>query len=251
MRALHFVLSSILFLLLFEVAAAQQQYSFEEACRMAGMTTGACAPKSRQPQSPSCIPLDGNAFHAEKSPTKVDCINTTLSPSADVEVFVEMIGLPNIPKVNELKLTIRRANQFNSGEPFNNAVALFKDAGRLIIYNPEWAKSVSAEYYLVLGHEAGHHFCGHTLPSFQGNPKEKELEADRFSGASIKRFEAYHGRAFLNAALAAAGRLYSEHGSRTHPPRASRIKALMLGYNDGSPCGNLAAAIRGYSPNAR
>jgi hypothetical protein len=208
-------------------AAAQRSYTFEEACRNAGMTTGACAPKSQQPQSPSCVKLGGNAFHAEKSPTPDNCINTTLSPSGDVEIFVEMIGLPNIPKVNELKLTIRRS----SGVP--NAFALFPEA------------------YLVLAHEAGHHFCSHTLPGFLGNPKEKELEADRFSGASIRRFEVYHGRLFISAALAAAERLYSEQGSRTHPPRSARLSAVMLGYNDGSPCGNLAQGIKGFSPNPR
>jgi hypothetical protein len=168
-----------------------------------------------------------------------------VSPTEDAKIFVEMIGLPNIPKVNELQLTIRRSGRLQ------NAVALFQDGGRMIIYDPEWAKSVTAEFYLVLGHEAGHHFCGHTIQGFQGNPKEAELEADRFSGASLKRFEAYHGRAFVDAAVAAAKRLYSEQGSRTHPPRAARIEAVMLGYNDGSPCGNLAAGIRGFSPQLR
>ena len=217
MRPLRILILLLSSLLLSESATGQQQYSFEEACRLAGRTTGACAPKSQQPESLSCVPLSGNAFHTEKSSRTSDCINTTLSPSGDVEVFVEMIGLPNIPKVNELKLTIRRTSKFN------NAVALFRNGGRLIIYDPEWAKSDNAESYLVLGHEAGHHFCGHTIPGFQSNPKEKELEADRFSGASIKRFEAYHGRPFLAAALAAAEGLYSEQGSRTHPssPRFS------------------------------
>jgi hypothetical protein len=228
-----------------ESAVAQRYYSFEEACRNAGRTTGPCALKNEQPQSPRCITLAGNAFHAEKSTGTRDCINTTLSPTADVEIFVEMIGLPNLPKVNELKLTIRRSSGFG------NAVALFQDGGRLIIYDPEWAKSVTAESYLVVGHEAGHHFCGHTIGGFQSSPKDAEIEADRFAGASIKRFEAYHGRKFLDAALAAAERLYPEKGSRTHPPRGARIEAVALGYNVGSPCGNLEPGIPGYSPNPR
>ena len=72
-----------------ESAVAQRYYTFEEACRNAGMTTGACAPRSQQSQSPLCVKLGGNAFHAEKSPAAGDCINTALSPSGDVEVFVE------------------------------------------------------------------------------------------------------------------------------------------------------------------
>jgi len=51
--------------------------------------------------------------------------------------------------------------------------------------------------------------------------------------------------------LAAAERLYSEQGTPTHPPRAARLDALMRGYTDGSPCGGLKPAIRGFSPNPR
>jgi hypothetical protein len=226
-------------------AAAQRQYSFEEACRNAGWTTGACAPKSQQPQSPACVPLVGKAFHAEKAPANDDCIKTTLSAVGNVEVLVELVGLPNIPKVNEFKVTFRQA------PGFGNAAALFHEGNRLILHDPEWAKSVTAEAYLVLAHEVGHHFCGHTLPGFQSNPKVAELEADRFSGASIKRFEIYHNRAFLAAALNAANTLYLENGSRAHPARRDRVAAVLEGYKNDSPCGGLAPAIPGYSPNPR
>jgi Zn-dependent protease with chaperone function len=188
------------------------------------------------------VPLVGNAFHAETF--SGDCIPTTLSPVLDSEIFVEMIGIPNIAKINELQLTIGRTSNKN------NAFATFYKGGRMLIIDPVWARS-GADAYLIIGHEAGHHFCGHTLPGFQGRPKEKELEADRFSGASIKRFEVYHGKAFLAEAIRAAARLYSEQGSRTHPPRAARIEAITQGYNSGSPCGNLAPAIRGFSPSFR
>ena len=65
------------------------------------------------------------------------------------------------------------------------------------------------------------------------------------------QFEIYHGKAFLDGALKAADRLYSVEGSRSHPPRAARVEAVLVGYKSGSPCGNLAPAIRGYSPQAR
>ena len=222
---------------------AQQYYSFEEACRRGGQTTGACAPKSTQEQYLGCVKGDGNAFHAEKFDG--GCIETTLSPSLDSEIFVELVGLPNINIINELQLTIGR------GTNFKNAVALFYNKSRMIIHDPQWAKSSTAEFYLVLGHEAGHHFCGHVLGQDPLAIKRQELEADRFSGASIKRFEVYHGKAFLGDALKAAGRLYAASGSRSHPPQETRIDAIMLGYNSGSPCGNLAPPIRGFSPNPR
>jgi hypothetical protein len=88
--------------------AAQQSYSFQDACRMAGRTTGACAQNSQEQSSLGCVKITGNAFHAEKSSSN-SCINTTLSPVVDAEVFVEMIGLPNISKINDLKLTIGRS----------------------------------------------------------------------------------------------------------------------------------------------
>lgn len=104
---------------------------------------------------------------------------------------------------------------------------------------------------MVLGHEAGHHFCRHSIEGAKLNPHEYELEADRFAGASIKRFETYHGKAVLNDALNAAERLYSASGSQSHPPRTARIRAIFLGYNSGSPCGNLSPGIRGFSPQPR
>ncbi|HZO21474.1 MAG TPA: hypothetical protein VFB37_03145 [Steroidobacteraceae bacterium] len=232
------LLSSMLF---GDCAVAQRTYTFEEACRNAGWTTGPCAPQ-QQAQPLGCVPLGGNAFHAEAF--SGNCIPATLSPALDAEIFIEMIGLPNIPKINELRLTIgRTSNQ-------NNAFATFHNGGRLLIIDPVWARS-GVEAYLIIGHEAGHHFCGHTLPGFKGRPKEAELEADRFSGASIKRFEIYHRRAFFTEALKAAERLYSEDGNRTHPPRAARINAITQGYLSGSPCGNLAPAIPGFSPSPR
>jgi hypothetical protein len=226
-------------------ALAQQHYTFEEACRRAGMTTGACAPKSQQPQTTICTHFGRNAFHAEAY-AGAGCTQVTLSPVLDAELFIEMVGIPNASKINELGLTIGRSTGLK------NAAAFFHDDGsRWMTYDPDWARAATAEAYLVLGHEAGHHFCGHTLATVKIDPKQRELEADRFSGASIKRFEVYHGKPFLDGALKAAERLYSQDGSRSHPPRAARLEAVLLGYKTGSQCGNLAPAIRGYSPQAR
>jgi hypothetical protein len=224
--------------------AAQQYYNFEDACRMAGRSTGACALSSRQQSPLGCVSITGNAFHADKS-LRSSCIETTLSPAIDTEICVEMIGLPNISKVNDLKLTIGRS------VGFQNAVALFHNGSRMIILDPEWAKSATAEAYLVLGHEAGHHFCGHVLDSDPLARKKQELEADQFSGAAIKRFEAYHDRAFLQGALQAATRLYSPSESGSHPSREARLEAIVLGYNSGSSCATLAPGVRGYTAGPR
>ena len=74
-------------------AFAQHHYTFEEACRRAGMTTGACAPKSQQPQSGMCTNFGRSAFHAEGY-SGSGCTKVTLSPVLDAELFIEMIGHP-------------------------------------------------------------------------------------------------------------------------------------------------------------
>lgn len=164
----------------------------------------------------------------------------------DAEIFVELVGVTNAAKINALRLQIRRSLGLR------NAAALFFNNYRTIVYDPDWAKSVSGEFYLVLGHEAGHHFCGHTVGSVKANPFERELEADRFSGASIRHFEVYHGQSFIGQALAAAREKYSESGDSIHPHRAMRIEAIEKGYREGSPCGGLAPVIeRGFTAGPR
>ena len=225
-------------------AVAQQYYSFEEACRMAGQTTGPCAPKTAQEKSLGCVKLTGNAFHADKV-SGGECIKTALSPVIDAEIFIEMIGIPNVSKINELGLTIGRS------PGFENAVATFHNGSRVIVLDPGWAKSGTAEAYLVLGHEAGHHFCGHTLGGDPFSRKKRELEADRFSGAAIRNFEIYHSKAFYQDVLAAADRLYSATESSSHPSKEARLEAISLGYNEGFSCGGLLTGIAGYSPGPR
>lgn len=241
-------------LLLSDAASAQRPYSFEEACRNMGSTTGPCAPKPEQRHWIGCMDLVKNAFHPEK--IAAGCRDANLSPVLDFEILIEMIGIPNAAAINALQLTILRSAGFNNASAVVLDEPLPGEQGgivkRLIVYDPEWVKAAPTEAYLVLGHEAGHLFCGHDLRTLDPIARQDaELEADRFSGASIKRFETYHGRAFLNDALKAAARLYRAAGSHAYPPRAERVKAILLGYNSGSPCGNLAAGIRGYSPRPR
>jgi hypothetical protein len=63
--------------------------------------------------------------------------------------------------------------------------------------------------------------------------QERELEADRFAGASVKRFEVYHNRSFISEVLAVAASKYPEAFSSSHPPRHSRIAAIRRGYDEG------------------
>jgi hypothetical protein len=154
----------------------------------------------------------------------------------DVEIFVEIIGLPNVGKINALRLQIRRSTGLK------DAIAYAGKGYRTIVYDPVWAGANPADFYLVLGHEAGHLICGHEdVPQSQSI----ELDADRFGGASIRRFEIYHNRSFFGSVMAAAASRYPEGATVFHPARGARLTALKQGYEQGSPCGNLAPVTQG------
>lgn len=183
------------------------------------------------------IGRDVRAFHEEQFRDA----NIRVEPHAvnDVEIFIELVGIPNAGKINELRLQIRRSLGLK------NAVAFYGQGYRSIAYDPHWAAAATPEFYLVLGHEAGHLFCEHVVGGGSRSRLEQELEADRFGGASVKRFETYHNRSFFPAVLAAASIRYPEQGSALYPPRAARLDALRTGYAQGSPCGGLAPVDRG------
>jgi hypothetical protein len=167
--------------------------------------------------------------------------------TSDVEILVELIGLPNIPKLNAQRLHIRRVLGLR------NACALPEAGGyATIAYDPNWASGDTGQFYLALGHEAGHHFCGHFTGTGNGRWLQSELDADQFAGACVKRFEVYHNRALFNQVVAAASAKYPDQGSLLYPSRALRLDALRRGYEQGSPCGSLAPVEQsGFSPGLR
>jgi hypothetical protein len=164
----------------------------------------------------------------------------------DVEILVELIGIPNTAKINALRLQIRKSIGIQ------NALGFEHNGYATVVYDPEWASRAPADFYLVLGHELGHHFCGHYAHDSRSDFLASELEADRFGGASIKRFEIYHNRAFFGAVVSAAKAKYEEKGSTLYPPRVARLEALAKGHEEGSPCGNLAPVLQsGFSTGIR
>jgi hypothetical protein len=167
--------------------------------------------------------------------------------TSDVEIMVELVGLPNVSNLNALRLHIRRKLGLRG------ACALPEAGGyATIAYDPDWASGDTAGFYLALGHEAGHHFCGHFVGGAGGAWAQKELEADQFAGASVKRFEVYHGKSFLTEVLGAAAAKYPEQGSPFYPSREARLEAIRRGYQNGSQCGGLVPVEEaGYTPEVR
>jgi hypothetical protein len=117
------------------------------------------------------IGRDVRAFHEEQ----FRGANIKVEPHAvnDVEILIELVGIPNAAKINAQKLQIRRALGIK------NALAFYGQGYRSIAYDPNWAAVATPEFYLVLGHEAGHLFCEHVVGDGSGGRLEQELEADR------------------------------------------------------------------------
>ena len=119
-----------------------------------------------------------------------------------------------------------------TGDIGTNAFAAIYGGKRYIVMSHQ-IHSDYAMMALVMGHELGHHVCGHTAGVLVDNPWAKELEADTFSGLAVR------SGSFgidLQSALQYAAQLFSPEGSATHPPAAQRIDAIREGYNNGSPC---------------
>jgi hypothetical protein len=197
-------------------------------------------------QSGEWIAIGQNAFafHEEKFHE----LNFELEPpvTSDAEILVELIGPPNVEKINALHVQIRRV------AGLNNAASLEANGYRTIAYDPDWAAGDTPGFYLVLGHEAGHLFCGHTPAQASTNRMQIELESDQFGGASIKRLEIYQNRSLFGQVFSAALTKYPEQGSSIYPPRSLRLEALRSGYEQGSPCGNLAPVEQsGFYPGTR
>jgi hypothetical protein len=108
-------------------------------------------------QAPQRVTIGKNifAFHEEKFSDRTLEIQPPIV--SDIEILVEQIGIPNISKINELRLQIRRVLGLK------NAAALEDGGYRTVAYDPEWAAGDTPGFYLVLGHEIGHQFCGHTV----------------------------------------------------------------------------------------
>jgi hypothetical protein len=190
---------------------------------------------SAQSQQWVTIGKNARAFHE----AELNGLNIQVEPTVvrDIEILVELIGLPNTAKINALRLQIRRS------VGIKNAFGFEQGGFSTVVFDPDWAARVPPEFYLVLGHELGHFFCGHYANSSSSVSSNAELEADRFDGASIKRFEIYHNRSFFSAVSVAARAKYDEQESTLYPSRTARLQALANGYEQGSPCGGLAPVL--------
>jgi hypothetical protein len=116
-----------------------------------------------------------------------------------------------------------------------NAYALIYKGQRYIAYHPSVVQADG--WYWLLGHEVGHHVCGHTQGAMSGRNWDRELEADRFSGHMLQVLGVHEQKpALLADTLRWMNAKLPKEGTVSHPPLQMRVNAVSEGYKNGSPC---------------
>lgn len=110
-----------------------------------------------------------------------------------------------------------------------NAVATICDDNKVIVYDRRLSPRIGYQgAQAVIAHELGHHICNH-LDTKVTSPAEsnmRELEADRFAGATMRRI------GFSREMALGYIPLLMEQPSDTHPGREQREAALVAGWDD-------------------
>ncbi len=149
----------------------------------------------------------------------------------DGELVVRLSGIAPNP------FKVRRSTKLE------NALAVIRGSDRYIVFDPVWL-SGGFSRELVMAHEIGHHACGHTLAQLDDNPWARELEADKYAGAALRRLGADAAQV-----SAAAREMFTDTGSKSHPPRDKRIAAVEEGFSGGSNC-VAKDIVKPYQPTA-
>lgn len=116
-----------------------------------------------------------------------------------------------------------------------NAAAVIREEKRYILYSENFMQNIVTQTgtnwanYSILAHEVGHHLEGHTLGK-GGSQPELELHADRFSGFILGKLGAD-----LSEAQAVMGKIATDAGSATHPPKSARLEAIAVGWRQANP----------------
>lgn len=105
-----------------------------------------------------------------------------------------------------------------------NAIATILEGNKVIVYDRQMSPDIGYDGAMaIIAHELGHHFCGHLGKTVDPS---RELEADRFAGAAMRK-----SKMSLDAAMAWAT-IMDERPSRSHPAKVDRLEAIKTGWND-------------------
>eukprot|EP01037_Dinobryon_pediforme_P015202 gene15202-15346_t len=113
-----------------------------------------------------------------------------------------------------------------------NALAYMYNGQRMLYYNVNFIKmahdDIDPDWAVIsiLAHEVGHHLLGHIFV-IDSNFKQRELEADEFSG-----FIMYRMGASLDEALVTMRTLGPEQETPSHPEKGARLAAIEHGWHE-------------------
>ena len=110
-----------------------------------------------------------------------------------------------------------------------NAVATKCDSNKVIVYDRRISPSIGYKgAQAVMAHELGHHLCNHLgAPSTDlRHSHKRELEADRFAGATLRRL------GFSRVSTLSYLHLLMEQPTQSHPSRMERRTALLAGWDN-------------------
>lgn len=111
-----------------------------------------------------------------------------------------------------------------------NALAYMYNGQRVLYYNVQFMRMAHDEIdpnwavISILAHEVGHHLLGHIF-IIDDKFKQRELEADQFSG-----FIMYRMGATLDEALLTMRTLGPDQETPSHPHKAARLAAIETGW---------------------
>ena len=157
-------------------------------------------------------------YFGEPVPSDIRHFGSERTAEAVVDAILETAGLTS------RTFTTRAAN-------VPNAAAQIRRGGeRLLLYNSTFIADTERRTgtrwagISVMAHEIAHHLQGHTLTD-GGSTPPTELEADNWSGFILRQMGAS-----LADAQAVMDLIGSEGGSRTHPAKRQRLRAIEEGW---------------------
>lgn len=159
------------------------------------------------------------------------------SASIEISSMQDMLQqVMNVIGVNE-NIELKEANVLN-------IEATISHKKRYILYNPAFITSLQTitknkwSVMALIAHEMGHHLNGHTIRK-GGSKPALELEADEFAGFILNKLGAT-----LKESQNVMYYIARTEGSRSHPPRNSRLLAIEKGWKKAAELQGINDAVK-------
>lgn len=192
------------------------------------------------------IPEDSNFLFScgfVSSQLEDDCI-PDMQPSLSADGFTPAMVILKIQQLLGMETDNQVAANFILYEcafpgPVFKAVMTRGDSTRYILYNRQYLNKLVAQNtdwvaFAIFAHEVGHHFLGHSLRNqalTYALSRQRELEADFFSGYIIKKLKGTLRNAESGIQAVDKHPPPQLEAGCSHPTKAKRLLAIAKGYN--------------------